>query len=116
MKAEHISDAMNHLDEDLLEETQAVRSRKKYSGRKWTRWAAAAACLAVGLGNRDPGRRPAGEPHRAVREFRERHRPVHQPRPRDHIQRPIGLSDRGGTVHLTRHGDFQGYRDRHQKH
>lgn len=49
MKTEHISDAMNHLDEDLLEETQAVRVRKKH-GHSWMKWTAAAACLAVALG------------------------------------------------------------------
>ena len=42
MNPEQLSDAMNELPQDLLEETQAARSRRRL---RWKPLAAAAACL-----------------------------------------------------------------------
>ena len=47
MKAEHISDALNDLDDTIIEETGNLRQARKRRGGIWKRWAAAAACLCV---------------------------------------------------------------------
>ena len=47
MKAEQLSDALNDLDEDVIEETGKLRETYKRRGGTWRRWAAAAACLCV---------------------------------------------------------------------
>lgn len=54
MKAEHISDALNQLPDDMLDEASAVRNGGKRPRRAWAKWLAAAACLAlaVWVGNR----------------------------------------------------------------
>lgn len=59
MKPEHLSDAMNHLDDELVEEACASRQEKspdsrpapqKVSQKHWPRWAAAGACFALCIG------------------------------------------------------------------
>ena len=45
MNPEQLSDAMNELPQELLEETQAARSRRRL---RWKPLAAAAACLLLG--------------------------------------------------------------------
>ena len=47
MKAEHISDALNDLEDGIIEETGKLRETRKRRGGTWKRWAAAAACLCV---------------------------------------------------------------------
>ena len=47
MKAEQLSDALNNLDDGILEETGKLREAHKRRGGTWKRWAAAAACLWV---------------------------------------------------------------------
>ena len=47
MKAEQLSDALNDLDDDIIEETGKLREARKRRGGTWKRWAAAAACLCV---------------------------------------------------------------------
>ena len=47
MKPEHISDALNDLEDTIIEETGALREARKRRGGSWKRWAAAAACLCV---------------------------------------------------------------------
>ncbi len=49
MKAEQISDALQDLRPDLVEETAAVRAGKKKKTAHW-KWAAAAACLCIVVG------------------------------------------------------------------
>ena len=49
MNPEQLSDAMNELPQELLEETQAARSRRR---PRWKPLAAAAACLLPELGKR----------------------------------------------------------------
>ena len=49
MKAEQISDALNDLDDGIIEETGRLREAHKRRGGLWRRWAAAAACLCVVL-------------------------------------------------------------------
>ena len=44
MKKEHISDALNMLNDDIIEETNNVRTNAKPK-RKWVKWGVAAACL-----------------------------------------------------------------------
>ena len=44
MKKEHISDALNMLNDDIIEETNKVRANAKPT-RKWVKWGAVAACL-----------------------------------------------------------------------
>lgn len=48
MKREDISDAMNLLDDDILESTEKIRKNGKRSiKRKWVKWGVAAACLCL---------------------------------------------------------------------
>lgn len=48
MKAEQLSDALNDLDDGIIEETGKLREARKRRGGSWKRWAAAAAaCLCV---------------------------------------------------------------------
>ena len=47
MNPEQLSDAMNELPQELLEETQAARSRRRL---RWKPLAAAAACLLLAAG------------------------------------------------------------------
>ena len=46
MKKEHISDALNMLNDDIIEETNKVRANAKPT-RKWVKWGAVAACLCL---------------------------------------------------------------------
>lgn len=46
MKKEHISDALNMLNDDIIEETNKVRANVKPT-RKWVKWGAVAACLCL---------------------------------------------------------------------
>ena len=46
MKKEHISDALNMLNDDIIEETNNVRTNAKPK-RKWVKWGVAAACLCL---------------------------------------------------------------------
>ena len=46
MKKEHISDALNMLNDDIIEETDKLRTHAKPK-RKWVKWGAVAACFAV---------------------------------------------------------------------
>ena len=48
MKKEHISDALNMLNDDIIEETDKVRVNVKPT-RKWIKWGVAAACLCLVL-------------------------------------------------------------------
>lgn len=47
MTSEKLHDALNLLPNDLIAETDALRTRTKKQPVKWQRWAAMAACLAV---------------------------------------------------------------------
>lgn len=48
MKREEISDAMNLLDDDLVESTEKIRKTVRRSPKRtWVKWAAAAACLCL---------------------------------------------------------------------
>jgi hypothetical protein len=48
MKREDISDAMNLLDDDIVESTEKIRKNGKQSRkRKWVKWGAVAACLCL---------------------------------------------------------------------
>ena len=49
MRAETISDAMNHIDDEIIEDTEAFRQKKKRR-KGWIEGAISAACLAVVLG------------------------------------------------------------------
>lgn len=49
MKPEHISDALNFLDEDLLQEAEEARSRVIRRRPAWQKWGALAACLALAV-------------------------------------------------------------------
>ena len=46
MNAKHISDAIELLDDDLIDEANALRGGKKKTAPSWGKWLAAAACLA----------------------------------------------------------------------
>ena len=46
MKKEQISDALNMLNDDIIEETNNVRTNAKPK-RKWVKWGVAAACLCL---------------------------------------------------------------------
>lgn len=46
MKKEDISDALNMLNDDILQEANEVRSNKK-KNRNWRKWGAVAACLCL---------------------------------------------------------------------
>ena len=48
MKKEHISDALNMLNDDIIEETNNVRTNAKPK-RKWVKWGAVAACLCCAI-------------------------------------------------------------------
>ena len=48
MKKEHISDALNMLNDDIIEETNNVRTNAKPK-RKWVKWGAVAACLCLAV-------------------------------------------------------------------
>ena len=48
MKKEHISDALNMLNDDIIEETNKVRANVKPT-RKWVKWGAVAACLCLAV-------------------------------------------------------------------
>ena len=66
MNPEQLSDAMNELPQELLEETQAARSRRRL---RWKPLAAAAACLLLAAGawalaGRPAEPTPAGADHR----------------------------------------------------
>lgn len=47
MKNEHISDALNLLSDDLVEETAEVRRGGKRPNKTWRKWVVAAACLCI---------------------------------------------------------------------
>lgn len=47
MNAQKLMDAMNYLPDELLEQTDALRQKKKVH---WKRWAALAACLCLAAG------------------------------------------------------------------
>lgn len=49
MNMEHISDALNLLDDDLIDETNALRGGRNRPGMGWTMWLAAATCLALAI-------------------------------------------------------------------
>lgn len=49
MKAENLSDALSFLDDDIIEETENFRSRKKNMRIIWLRCLSAAACLCIAL-------------------------------------------------------------------
>lgn len=46
MKQEQLSDALNYLPDEMLEETEHVRSVTRQK-RIWRKWMAAAACLVL---------------------------------------------------------------------
>ena len=60
MNPEQLSDAMNELPQELLEETQAARSRRRL---RWKPLAAAAACLLLAAGAWALAGRPAHIQH-----------------------------------------------------
>ena len=47
MNAEHISDALNLLDDDIIDGANALRGKKKRPDAGWPKWIAAAACLVL---------------------------------------------------------------------
>ena len=47
MNAEQLIDALNDLDDGVIEETEKLRQAHKRRGGTWKRWTAAAACLCV---------------------------------------------------------------------
>jgi len=47
MNTEHINDALNLLDDDMIDETNALRGNRKRHGMGWPKCLAAAACLAL---------------------------------------------------------------------
>ena len=49
MKPEKISDALNHLDEDLLREAEEARNHKVRRRPAWQKWGSLAACLALAV-------------------------------------------------------------------
>ena len=66
MNRYQLSQSLNHLPDDLLEETQAARSRRRL---RWKPLAAAAACLLLAAGawalaGRPAEPTPAGADHR----------------------------------------------------
>lgn len=48
MKEEHITDALNILNDDIIEEASKVRSNAKPT-RKWVKWGVMAACLCIAI-------------------------------------------------------------------
>lgn len=49
MNAQHISDALDQLDDDLLDGANALRGKKKQSRMGWAKWIGVAACLALAV-------------------------------------------------------------------
>lgn len=49
MNTEHISNALNLLDDDMIDETNALRGGKKRPGMNRLKWLGAAACLALAV-------------------------------------------------------------------
>jgi hypothetical protein len=47
MKHENISDAMNFIDDDLIERADEARSARRSKKHPWVKWGAAAACLCL---------------------------------------------------------------------
>lgn len=47
MRSENISDALEFLDEDMLDHTEALRRTRKQRTRSWQKWCVAVACLCV---------------------------------------------------------------------
>lgn len=47
MKKEIISDALDLIDDDMLEATAAIRNKKKHSSIHWMKWGAVAACVCL---------------------------------------------------------------------
>ncbi|MBP3700525.1 MAG: hypothetical protein J6I64_01410 [Lachnospiraceae bacterium] len=47
MRREEISDALQYLDDEIIEEVEQVRSRAKSPKRNWQRWGTVAACLCL---------------------------------------------------------------------
>ena len=47
MKPEHISDALNQLSDEMIEETDDIRTRKPAPRKKWGLWAAACLCVVI---------------------------------------------------------------------
>lgn len=47
MKREDISDALDVLDDDLIEQTGAVRNKKEHPYKKWRKWGTLAACAGI---------------------------------------------------------------------
>lgn len=47
MKQEKLCDAMNLLPDDIIHETETVRTGKKRGNKTWLKWGAAAACLCL---------------------------------------------------------------------
>lgn len=50
MKEEKLCDAMNLLPEDMIHETEQIRSNQKKRRRSWLKWVSAAACLCLVVG------------------------------------------------------------------
>lgn len=50
MKPEHLSDALNHLDDGIIEETDKVRGRKRPPWKRGRNWIAAACLCAIAVG------------------------------------------------------------------
>ncbi len=51
MREDLIHDALNLLDDELIEEVDYLRSRKKRSDKKWISWATMAACMCIVMGS-----------------------------------------------------------------
>ena len=49
MSAEHISDALNLLDDDMIDEANVLRGGRKRPSMGWSKWLAAAACVALAV-------------------------------------------------------------------
>ena len=47
MKPEHISDALSQLSDEMIEETDDIRTRKPAPRKKWGLWAAACLCVVI---------------------------------------------------------------------
>lgn len=47
MKQEKLCDAMNLLPDDIIHETETVRTRKKRRNKMWLKWGSAAACVCL---------------------------------------------------------------------
>ena len=51
MIEDNIHDALNLLDDDLIEEVEYLRNRKKRENKKWISWTAMAACMCIVVGS-----------------------------------------------------------------